>query len=193
MNDLDIKSRMLDEAIVLFATKGYAATSVRELVAATGVTKPTLYYHFGSKEGVFLAAAERLMDFVDLHVDEALSADAPLVDRIRDLYRRFLEASRANPHAVRFLMTAEHRPEGDRQPEIDLMVRHARTAGRLASAVEAAKATGEVRDDVDGTAAALVFLGTMDLCIGAVLKGLPLPDDAIDHLLHLTFHGVAPR
>jgi AcrR family transcriptional regulator len=36
----------------LFAKQGYDATSVREIVAAAGVTKPTLYYHFGSKEGL---------------------------------------------------------------------------------------------------------------------------------------------
>jgi AcrR family transcriptional regulator len=36
----------------LFAKQGYEATSVREIVEAAGVTKPTLYYHFGSKEGL---------------------------------------------------------------------------------------------------------------------------------------------
>src|SRR5437764_113844 len=36
----------------LFATQGYDATSVRTIVEAAGVTKPTLYYHFGSKEGL---------------------------------------------------------------------------------------------------------------------------------------------
>src|SRR3954447_7570742 len=36
----------------LFATLGYDATSVRTIVEAAGVTKPTLYYHFGSKEGL---------------------------------------------------------------------------------------------------------------------------------------------
>ena len=36
----------------LFAAQGYDATSVREIVEAAGVTKPTLYYHFGSKEGL---------------------------------------------------------------------------------------------------------------------------------------------
>src|SRR3954471_12922941 len=36
----------------LFATQGYEATSVRMIVEAAGVTKPTLYYHFGSKEGL---------------------------------------------------------------------------------------------------------------------------------------------
>ena len=36
----------------LFATHGYDATSVRMIVEEAGVTKPTLYYHFGSKEGL---------------------------------------------------------------------------------------------------------------------------------------------
>jgi AcrR family transcriptional regulator len=36
----------------LFASRGYDATPVREIVEAAGVTKPTLYYHFGSKEGL---------------------------------------------------------------------------------------------------------------------------------------------
>ena len=36
----------------LFAERGYEATSVREIVEAAGVAKPTLYYHFQSKEGL---------------------------------------------------------------------------------------------------------------------------------------------
>src|SRR5262249_28077832 len=36
----------------LFAERGYEATSVREIVEAAGVAKPTLYYHFESKEGL---------------------------------------------------------------------------------------------------------------------------------------------
>jgi AcrR family transcriptional regulator len=36
----------------LFAKRGYDATSVREIVEAAGVAKPTLYYYFRSKEGL---------------------------------------------------------------------------------------------------------------------------------------------
>ena len=36
----------------LFARKGFEATSTREIVEEAGVAKPTLYYHFGSKEGL---------------------------------------------------------------------------------------------------------------------------------------------
>ena len=38
------KERILIAAATLFANKGYAGTSVREIVEAAGVTKPTLYY-----------------------------------------------------------------------------------------------------------------------------------------------------
>jgi AcrR family transcriptional regulator len=36
----------------LFAQRGYEATSIREIIEAAGVAKPTLYYHFQSKEGL---------------------------------------------------------------------------------------------------------------------------------------------
>ncbi len=36
----------------LFAERGYDATSVREIVEAAGVAKPTMYYYFRSKEGL---------------------------------------------------------------------------------------------------------------------------------------------
>ena len=36
----------------LFATRGFDATPVRAIAEAAGVTKPTLYYHFGSKQGL---------------------------------------------------------------------------------------------------------------------------------------------
>lgn len=52
--DTAVRERLLQEALQLFNAKGYAATSVREIVAAAGVSKPTLYYYFASKEGIYL-------------------------------------------------------------------------------------------------------------------------------------------
>ena len=53
--------RILQVAIILFAQKGYEATSTREIVEAAGVTKPMLYYYFGSKEGLCKAAIRRFV------------------------------------------------------------------------------------------------------------------------------------
>lgn len=52
----------------LFATQGYDATPVRAIVEAAGVTKPTLYYHFGSKEGL----AQALLWVPMAHLGETL-------------------------------------------------------------------------------------------------------------------------
>ncbi|MEW6332658.1 MAG: helix-turn-helix domain-containing protein, partial [Thermodesulfobacteriota bacterium] len=49
-----MREKLLRAALTLFTRRGYSATTVRELVAAAGVTKPVLYYYFGSKEGLFL-------------------------------------------------------------------------------------------------------------------------------------------
>jgi TetR/AcrR family transcriptional regulator len=48
------RERLLAAALELFTVRGYASTSVREIVAAAGVSKPALYYYFRSKEGIYL-------------------------------------------------------------------------------------------------------------------------------------------
>jgi TetR/AcrR family transcriptional regulator len=48
-------ARILDAALQLFARKGYEYVSVQEIAEAVGVTKPTLYYYFKSKQGLLEA------------------------------------------------------------------------------------------------------------------------------------------
>ena len=50
--EVHTRLRLLEAAVQIFDRKGYAAASVREIAEAAGVTKPVLYYHFGSKEGL---------------------------------------------------------------------------------------------------------------------------------------------
>jgi len=52
------KAKVLSEAVTLFAARGYEAVGVQDLCDASGITKPTLYYHFGSKEGLLAALFE---------------------------------------------------------------------------------------------------------------------------------------
>ena len=68
---------ILEQALALFSARGYEAVSVQELVNASGVTKPTLYYYFGSKEGVYEALLARHYE----RLDNALSAVARYVPR----------------------------------------------------------------------------------------------------------------
>lgn len=59
------RQRVLRAAARLFAERGYDAVSVREIVEAAGLTKPAMYYHFGSKEGVAQAIVADFMQAAD--------------------------------------------------------------------------------------------------------------------------------
>jgi len=48
----------MNKALQLFSEKGYEGVSVSELTEAADITKPTLYYYFGSKEGLFETVCE---------------------------------------------------------------------------------------------------------------------------------------
>ncbi|WP_145135862.1 TetR/AcrR family transcriptional regulator [Paenibacillus sp. Y412MC10] len=52
------KRKIAEAARALFVQKGYKATSIEDIVAATGSSKGNIYYHFKSKEGLFLHLLE---------------------------------------------------------------------------------------------------------------------------------------
>ena len=51
---------ILDAARTAFAERGYSGANVSEIVARARTTKPMVYYHFGSKEGLFAAVLEEV-------------------------------------------------------------------------------------------------------------------------------------
>lgn len=51
-NKIEYKEIILETALSLFYEKGYDATGVQEIVKLSGITKPTLYHYFGSKQGL---------------------------------------------------------------------------------------------------------------------------------------------
>ena len=59
------RSRILESALQIFSTKGFEGASVSDIVQAAGVTKPTLYYFFTNKEGLYKAVwKENFDDFL---------------------------------------------------------------------------------------------------------------------------------
>ena len=59
ITDQPIKKRLLDAATDLFAEKGYAGTSVRDICTRAEASVPMISHHFGNKEGLFRAIVEQ--------------------------------------------------------------------------------------------------------------------------------------
>jgi AcrR family transcriptional regulator len=54
------ESQLLDLAERLFIANGYGGFSIEELCRAAGVSRPIVYEHFGSKDGIYLACVRRI-------------------------------------------------------------------------------------------------------------------------------------
>ena len=97
------REKLLGAAIDLFTARGYAATSVREIVEHAGLTKPALYYHFGSKEAIYL----EILREVRLVMDEALSrlssGGGPARERLIRFAVGLFEVFEGNVSAARFM------------------------------------------------------------------------------------------
>ncbi|KAB1441343.1 TetR/AcrR family transcriptional regulator [Pseudodesulfovibrio senegalensis] len=68
------KEAILKVATVLFANKGYSDTSVQELSRLTGAAEGTIFYHFGTKEGLLLAILEQTRKSIVHQFEEFLEA-----------------------------------------------------------------------------------------------------------------------
>jgi TetR/AcrR family transcriptional regulator, transcriptional repressor for nem operon len=76
---------VLDRAMALFWRRGYEATSIRDLVAATGINRGSIYATFGDKKGLFLA----VLDHYGEKVAKPLIAELGDPDPRRAIQRMF--------------------------------------------------------------------------------------------------------
>jgi AcrR family transcriptional regulator len=61
MSGKERREQLLDVGRALFAQRGFDATSVEEIAARAGVSKPVVYEHFGGKEGLYAVVVDREM------------------------------------------------------------------------------------------------------------------------------------
>ena len=62
MTGKERRQQLLDVGRHLFAERGLDGTSIEEIAAQAGVSKPVVYEHFGSKEGLYAVVVDREMD-----------------------------------------------------------------------------------------------------------------------------------
>ncbi|WP_078392984.1 TetR/AcrR family transcriptional regulator [Shouchella patagoniensis] len=59
---MSTKNRILEAALVSFASHGYEGTTLAQIASEVGIQKPSLYNHFKSKNELFIILAETIMD-----------------------------------------------------------------------------------------------------------------------------------
>ncbi|MDT0268335.1 TetR/AcrR family transcriptional regulator [Streptomyces sp. DSM 44915] len=77
MTGTERREQLLDIGRTLFAERGFEGTSVEEIAAKAGVSKPVVYEHFGGKEGLYAVVVDREMSRLLSMVTGALTAGHP--------------------------------------------------------------------------------------------------------------------
>jgi TetR/AcrR family transcriptional regulator, copper-responsive repressor len=85
------RDEVLDKAMQVFWGQGFAATSLDDLTAAMGMTRPSLYNAFGDKEAVYRLALARFVAALRAQADEALFDGSDLKKALRKFFRAALE------------------------------------------------------------------------------------------------------
>jgi AcrR family transcriptional regulator len=73
MTGKERREQLLDVGRRLFAEKGFEGTSVEEIAAKAGVSKPVVYEHFGGKEGLYAVVVDRETRLLQERLTAALS------------------------------------------------------------------------------------------------------------------------
>ena len=157
------REAILRAAARLFAQKGFAGTSTRDIAAGVGITQPALYRHFETKHAIFLAL---VATFVDpwVRVAAKLRNDpAPPSVRLAALFGRMCNDLVDSPYETGPMLFDPALSD----PEMQVAERSFRRVVRVLTALIAeGVAAGEVRD-LDAQVATATFLGLLDPIIGA--------------------------
>lgn len=73
------RAQLLDVARALFAERGFEATSIEEIANRAGVSKPIVYEHFGSKEGIYEVVKDREVQRLIDEITQSLVGEHPRV------------------------------------------------------------------------------------------------------------------
>lgn len=89
---VDRREAVITTAARLFREKGYAATTVRDIADALGVTSAALYRYVTSKDDLLDAILDHAMAVGERHLEEALAAEGPPEERLRQVIRHHVLA-----------------------------------------------------------------------------------------------------
>ena len=186
---MDNKSKIIETALKLFSEKGYEAVGVQEIVEQIRITKPTLYYYFGSKLGLFQEIIKQKSDdFISrLKVEAVYKGDLPLI--LNNITRLYFDFANNNKEYYRMLLGMSFGPpESEASQEVlKLFEKQFDIINNLF--IECVKDHGNMRDR--NFAYTITFIGMINNYITLFFHGyIKLNDEILYKAVHQFMHGI---
>jgi AcrR family transcriptional regulator len=163
----------------LIAERGFEGLRMRDIAERVGINIATLHYHIPAKEALITLVAQSLRDdFIAQHRAHSREGLSPL-EQARLEFADFRDTFVNNPE--RFLVMGEMQERARRDPAIAAAMTPMRGYwhAQWREILEAGKADGSFRPDIDPQAAASILIGGM-----IAATKLPQPSlDALDRII----------
>jgi AcrR family transcriptional regulator len=173
----------LEEAMYVFWQKGYADTSVDDLVKATGVSRYGLYGHFGNKRGVFQAVLRSYQANNITSIFGPVEAEDASLGAIYQYFDYLIAASKTSESRVGCLMCNSITEEAAWDPISMQYIKEfqQRIRDGFARALRCAQRQGEVAAKADADEMANYLLGVV---VGvSVIVRQPIDGDAVENFI----------
>ena len=164
-----------EAAMRVFWARGYAATSVQDLVEGTGLSRSSLYSTFENKQGLYQHALRRYQGVTTANV-ELLAGPGSVKELIRQLLMRILEDEVGDPQRRGCLVANATLELAGHDEAVAELVAHnfQRLQKALAKLIVRGQQSGEVAAEKSPRALARFFVGTMQ-GMRVLSKGSPAP------------------
>lgn len=186
--------RLLDAAASLFATKGYGATSTREIAAALGIQKASLYYHIGSKEELLYSICKASLEQIRSDVEGALAEVRDPLDRVQTLICAHVESMLRDQEKHSVAVAEMHLLSRDRLAQVRAL--RDSYENRVRSVLQEGQGAGLLRTDIPVKYLCLSLLGLMNRLEVWYRPNGPLSPHEFGQLLGVIFlngAGTRPR
>src|SRR6266849_9143546 len=166
------RSEVLDRAMAVFWRRGYEATSIRDLVEATGINRGSIYGTFGDKKGLFLAVLTHYAEEVAKPLMAELSDPDPrrAIERMLDSIIRRTSDPRF-PRGCLNTNTSLECPSGGDEITRKIAEGFGRQESAIYRVLRRAQAEGSLPSTLDARALARFFM--------AVAQGLNVVNKAV--------------
>ena len=188
-----VKQRLLRAALDLFTERGYAATSVREIVDAAGVTKPVLYYYFKNKEDIYLELFREPFVYFSKVLEDAYNEKGSVRERIVRLFDLIFELFVSRLKEARLMYSIYYGPPQG-APFFDFDSFHLKMREVIGLIVRKGIEKGELRA-VDADIATWLLNGSLNFVMEEQLcHRSPMADrSGLLRILDLAFEGLTDK
>jgi AcrR family transcriptional regulator len=179
------RAAILDAAEAAFRVEGYRGTRMEDVAAAADVAVGSIYNHFGDKDGLYYALAERSAELFGRYMAQAYAAGATALEQVMAAGDAYLRFHLEHPGAFRYLAFegVEARPPiADDALASRITARIEELLDEFGAKIAEAMATGEARTDLDPHQLSRFLWGAWNGVVALGLRNdrLALTEDEID-------------